>query len=78
MQQEIWEIISVFLLSTVKFVFGAVPMALAMGFSFFETVVVTSLGGFTGVIVFVFLSDTLVKNFKKRKEQKKIVNNLRL
>ncbi len=46
-------------------------MALAMGFSFFETVVVTSLGGFTGVIVFVFLSDTLVRNFKKRKEQKK-------
>jgi uncharacterized membrane protein len=71
LQQEIWEIISVFLLSTIKFVFGAVPMALAMGFSFFETVVVTSLGGFTGVIVFVFLSDTLVRNFKKRKEQKK-------
>lgn len=60
-----------FLLSTVKFVFGAVPMALAMGFSFFETVVVTSLGGFTGVLTFVFLSDTLVKNYKKRKEEKK-------
>ncbi len=71
MEQEIWEIASVFLMSTVKFVFGAVPMALAMGFSFFETVVVTSLGGFTGVLFFVFLSDTLVKKFKAQKEKKK-------
>ncbi|MCK6648327.1 MAG: hypothetical protein L6Q66_01615 [Bacteroidia bacterium] len=71
MEQEIWEIASVFLMSTVKFVFGAVPMALAMGFSFFETVVVTSLGGFTGVLFFVFLSDTLVKKIKAQKEKKK-------
>jgi len=70
LNQEIWQIVSVFLLSTVKFVFGAVPMALAFGFSFFETVVVTSLGGFTGVLFFVFLSDMLVKGYKKRKEKK--------
>jgi uncharacterized membrane protein len=65
-----WEIISVFLLSTVKFVFGAVPMALAMGFSFFEAVTITSLGGFTGVIFFVTMSDKIVTNLKKRKEKK--------
>lgn len=65
-----WEIISVFLLSTVKFVFGAVPMALAMGFSFFEAVTITSLGGFTGVIFFVMMSDKIVTNLKKRKEKK--------
>ena len=68
---EWWEIISVFLLSTVKFVFGAVPMALAMGFSFFEAVTVTSLGGITGVILFVTMSDKIIAGLKKRKEKKR-------
>lgn len=71
MQQEIWQIISVFLLSTVKFVFGSVPMALGFGFSFFESVVVTSLGGFTGVLFFVFLSEKIIYNYKKRIEKRK-------
>jgi uncharacterized membrane protein len=65
-----WEIISVFLISTVKFVFGGVPVALGLGFSFFETVVVTTLGGFTGVIIFVTLSDTIIKKVKSRKLKK--------
>jgi hypothetical protein len=65
-----WEIVSVFLLSTVKFVFGAVPMALGMGFSFFEAVTITSIGGFTGVIFFTFMSDKLVAGFKKRKAKR--------
>jgi uncharacterized membrane protein len=65
-----WEIISVFLISTVKFVFGGVPVALGLGFSFFETVVVTSLGGFTGVIIFVALSDTIIKKVKDRQLKK--------
>jgi len=64
-EQSIWEIISVFLLSTVKFVFGAVPLALAFGFSFFETIFITSIGGFAGVLVFVFLSDILIKRIKE-------------
>ena len=68
---EWWEIVSVFLLSTVKFVFGAVPMALAMGFSFFEAVTVTSLGGITGVILFVTMSDKIIAGLKKRKEKKR-------
>ncbi len=66
-----WEIASVFLLSTVKFVFGAVPLALASGFSFFEAVTVTSLGGFVGVTFFVFMSDKFIANFKKRQALKK-------
>ena len=61
-----WEIISVFLVSTIKFVFGGIPMALGMGFSFFKAVTVTSLGGFTGVPFFVFFSDILLANYKKR------------
>jgi uncharacterized membrane protein len=65
-----WEIISVFLLSTVKFVFGAVPMALGLGFSFFEAVTVTSLGGITGVTIFVLMSEKIVARLKKRKMEK--------
>jgi uncharacterized membrane protein len=60
----------VFLISTVKFVFGGVPVALGLGFSFFETVVVTTLGGFTGVIIFVTLSDSIIKRVKSRKLKK--------
>ena len=42
-------------------------MALSLGFSFFETVTVTSLGGFTGVTFFVLMSNKLVSYLKKRK-----------
>jgi uncharacterized membrane protein len=66
-----WEIASVFLLSSVKFVFGGVPLALGLGFSFFKAVTVTSLGGFTGIVFFVFLSEKIIANLKKVKEQKK-------
>ena len=59
----------VFLLSTVKFVLGGVPLALTLGFSFFEAVVVTSLGGFTGVLIFVGISDFLIKKFKVLKHK---------
>jgi uncharacterized membrane protein len=65
-----WEIVSVFLLSTVKFVLGGVPLALTLGFSFFEAVVVTSLGGFTGVLIFVGLSDLILKKVKHLKHHK--------
>jgi uncharacterized membrane protein len=71
-----WEIISVFLLSTIKFVFGGVPLALGLGFSFFKAVTVTSLGGFTGVIFFVLFSDKVIENLKKinAKKQKENIN----
>ncbi|HEX8514810.1 MAG TPA: hypothetical protein VF868_01335 [Bacteroidia bacterium] len=62
-----WEIISVFLLSTVKFVFGAVPMALGLGFSFLEAVFVTTLGGITGSTIFVLLSGKIVEYLRKRR-----------
>jgi uncharacterized membrane protein len=51
-------------------VFGAVPMALGFGFSFFEAVTVTSLGGFTGVTIFVLLSEKIVARLVKRREQR--------
>lgn len=68
--QLLWEIVSVFLLSTVKFVFGGVPLALGLGFSFFKAVTVTTFGGFTGVMFFVFLSEKLIENVKKLKSKK--------
>ncbi|MCX6294821.1 MAG: hypothetical protein NTX97_01935 [Bacteroidetes bacterium] len=70
-----WEIILVFLLSTIKFFFGGVPTALGFGFSYFESITVTTLGGFTGVVVFVFASDKLILFFKKKAELKR-ANNL--
>ncbi len=65
-----WEIVIIFLLSTVKFVFGAVPTALGFGFSFFKAVTVTSLGGFTGVTFFVFMSERIVAGLRKRREER--------
>ncbi|HSH65978.1 MAG TPA: hypothetical protein VLB84_09315 [Bacteroidia bacterium] len=65
-----WEIASVFLLSTFKFVFGGVPLAMAYGFSFFESVVVTSLGGFCGVVFFVKLSDFILRKVRESRHKK--------
>jgi aminopeptidase N len=62
-----WEIVTVFLLSSVKFVFGGVPMALGLGFNFLETVTVTTLGGCTGVVFFTIGSDKIIAFFKKRR-----------
>jgi hypothetical protein len=66
-----WEILSVFLLSSVKFVFGGVPMALGFKFSFIEAVVVSSLGGFSGVLTFVTLSEKILKFYFSQKAKKK-------
>ncbi|MGB3949323.1 MAG: hypothetical protein WBM13_15145 [Bacteroidia bacterium] len=68
------QLASVFLLSSVKFVFGGVPLALVYGFSFFETVTVTCLGGFLGSTFFVYTSDKLIAFFKKRKAIKNAKN----
>lgn len=69
-----WELLSVFLLSTVKFVFGGLVMALGLKFSFLESVIVTTSGGFTGVFVFVELSEKLVSFINARKKKKKSAN----
>jgi uncharacterized membrane protein len=69
-----WEIVSVYLLSTIKFVFGGVPMALGFGFSYFESIVITTLGGITGVTFFVFMSDRILAYLKKQKQAKELNN----
>ena len=60
-----WEIVSVFLLSMIKFVFGGVPLALSFGFPFLEAITVTTLGGFTSAVFFVSISDWLIVRYKK-------------
>src|ERR1035437_5894265 len=69
-----WEIILVFFLSTVKLVFGSIPLALSFSFPFFKAVTITSLGGFTGATFYVYMSDIILAFFKKRKARKKIEN----
>ncbi len=65
------EIVSVFLLSTVKFVLGGVPLALGLGFSFFKSFVVTCAGGFLGVFIFVNASEYILEKWNKKKLEKK-------
>lgn len=68
--QEIWQIILIWLLSMIKFVFGAVPLALAFGFSFWKTIAVTCTGGFMGITIFVNLGEYFVKKARERKEKR--------
>ena len=63
---EFGELISVFLLSTVKFVLGSVPLALGFGFPFIKSFIVTSSGGALGVFLFVNSSDYLIHKWKER------------
>lgn len=69
-----WEILSVFFLCTIKFFFGGVPLALTYNFSYFESIVITTLGGFTGVVIFVYSSDKLIAFFKNRAKLKREKN----
>ena len=68
--EEYRDLISVFLLSTFKFVLGGVPLEVVLGFPFLKSVIVTSLGGFVGVVFFVFLSERLIKTAKKIRERR--------
>ena len=69
-----WQIASVFLLSTIKFVFGGIPLALSYGFPFFEAVTVTTLGGFTGAVIFVNASDWFLDRYKRKTAEKFALN----
>lgn len=68
--EEIWQITLIWLLSTVKFVFGAVPLALALGFSFWKTIIVTCTGGFVGSTIFISLGQFLTKRIRAKREKR--------
>ena len=74
---EIWQIILIWLLSTVKFVLGAVPLALALGFSFWKTIIVTVTGGWVGMTLFVSLGEFIVKKTMQRKEKRRAEGKLK-
>src|SRR6266550_1123624 len=65
MSEDIWEIISVILLSAIKFSIGGVPLAIFYKFSFFKAVITTSVGGVSGVFFFNFLSEWIIKAGEK-------------
>jgi len=69
--QSFLEIISVFLLSAVFLVKGGVTSALALGFPFFKSLTITTLGGITGSLLFIFISDKVITFLKKRRLSKK-------
>ena len=73
-----YNFIIVFFLSSVKFLF-AIPLALVQyKFTFFQTLFVSSLGGFFGVFFFYYCSNFIIEkynqliskfNFNKKKKQ---------
>ena len=68
-----YEIISVFLMSGIKF-FAAPFLAKTFGFTYSKTIFVTTLGGFVGVFVFFNLGSRIVyffPNFLKPKNTKR-------
>lgn len=81
MGTELLKIISVFLLSSVKFGIGGVPAAVFANFPFFKAMLITISGGITGVVVFAYLSDWInhrLKNIgsKKPKKQFTLTNKI--
>jgi hypothetical protein len=59
-----FKLVEVLILSGVKFLL-APPLSFKLGFSFFQTVAVTTIGGILGVIFFFYLSEILIKLFKR-------------
>lgn len=64
------KILSVFFLSTVKFMW-APGTALVSGFSFFETILITTLGGMTGITFFYFFGMWAVEKMEGIKRKSK-------
>ncbi len=56
--------LEVLVLSGIKFVFAPV-LSMGLGFSYIQTIIITSLGGLAGVYFFYYLSETMVKFYNK-------------
>lgn len=69
MSGEVLKIISIFLLSSVKFGLAGVPAAVAAGYPFFEAVTITVTGGITGAFVFTYLSELILKGINNLKRK---------
>jgi hypothetical protein len=69
---EIAEAISIFFLSTVKFMFAPGAAALA-GFSLLQTILITSLGGMTGITVFYYFGRFIITKTESMLRQRHMV-----
>ncbi len=66
MWTDLLKIVSVILLSAVKFL-GGTPLALAYKFSFFNTILYTTIGGISGVLAITYYSHKITLVWKKIK-----------
>ena len=66
--KDFLEIVTVFLLSAVKFGLGGVSSAVLAKFSFFKAFTITVSGGITGTFIFMQLSEFLIKRAKRIRE----------
>src|SRR5579863_9252634 len=63
---NLYQIVIVFLLSTVKFGFGGVPIAILVDkFPFFKAITITTAGGVTSAIIFAYLSEWVLDKWHK-------------
>lgn len=67
--KELLELAGVFVLSALKFGLAGVPSAVFANWSFFKVLTVTISGGMFGTIVFIFVSEALIRSFKKVKRK---------
>ena len=72
---KLFEIIQILVLSGIKFVF-APPLSIEMGFNYFQTILITTIGGIVGVAFFFFISQFIITLF--RKYYPKIINYFKL
>jgi len=60
------QIVTVFLLSTIKFGFGGVPLAVMVDkFPFFKAITITTAGGVASTILFAYLSEWLLDKWHR-------------
>lgn len=71
MLETILKILVVGFMSSVKFVTAA-PLATAYGFNYFETLVITAIGGILGVFIFFQISKAALKAILKTKKNKEL------
>ncbi|HPS45578.1 MAG TPA: hypothetical protein PKZ21_00270 [Bacteroidales bacterium] len=61
---SIFKSFQILILSALKFLL-APPLSFKLGFNFLQTVITTTIGGVLGVLFFFFLSELIIRLFKK-------------
>jgi len=61
---KVFKLVQIILISAIKFLFAPL-ISLKMGFSYFQTIIYTTIGGILGVFFFFFLSNIVITLYKK-------------